>query len=142
MQFNLRLAAGLLRRGQQRLVELAGVQRVAERRGAIGVADDRLAQVEPGLAQAPRRPLGAVECRRPAAREVDGFAGIAGRQRRDQQREAGRALAGVAAQGADQLRVLGGAGGDDEGLAALGVIVVALRVVVVLHLSASFWGGL
>lgn len=107
------------------------MQRVAERRSAVRVADDRLAQVEPRLAQPPRRPLGAVERRRPAAGEVDGLALGAGRQRRDQEREGGGALAGVAAQGTDQLRVLGGAGGDDEGLAAL-------RAVVVLHLSASF----
>jgi len=123
LQFDLRLTARPLRGGQQRLVELARVQGIAERGSAIGVADDRLAQLEPGLAQLPRRPLGDPQRRRPAGGQVDRFAAVAGRQRRDQQRVDGGALASVAPQGADQLWVLGGAGGDDKRLAAIRVVV-------------------
>jgi len=72
LQFQLRLPAGPLRGRQQHLVEVAGVEGVAERRGAVGVADDRLAQIEPGLAQRLSRPLGAAQRLRPAGGEVDG----------------------------------------------------------------------
>jgi hypothetical protein len=122
LQFQLRLATGPLRGRQQHLVEVAGVQRVAERRGAIGVADDRLAEVETRIAQPARRTLGTGQGVRPTGGEVDRVVAIAGRKSRDQQRVGGGMSAGVASQGTDQLRVLGGAGGYDERL--LGVVVV------------------
>jgi hypothetical protein len=129
LQFELRLSTGPLRGRQQQLVEVAGVQRVAERSGAIGVADDRLAQLEAGLAQPPRSALGAGQRIRPAGGEVDRIVTVARRQRRDQQRVGGCPVAGVPSQGTHQLRVLGGAGGDYK------------RLLVFVHLHLSLlWG--
>jgi hypothetical protein len=133
LQFEMSLAgAVLLRRRQQHLVEVAGVDGIAERGGAIGVADDRLAQVEPGLAQAPDGALGPGQRVRPAGREVDVLAPLPRGQRRDQERVGGGPLASVAAQRCEQLRVLGGAGGDDQRL---------LGVLVLLHLGLLRGGG-
>jgi hypothetical protein len=130
LQFELPLAPGRPRGHQQDLGELAGVERVAERRGAVGVADDRLAELEPGPAQRPRRPLGAGERLRPAGGEIDRLLVLAGGQRRDQQRVGDGAATGVAAQLGDQSRVLGGAGGDDQRLPAIALPVAAIALLV------------
>jgi hypothetical protein len=118
----MRLAADPLRGGQQHLVEVTGMKRVAERRGAVGVANDRLAQIDPSCAQRPRRPLGATQRRQPAGGEVDGLV-LARGQRRDQQRVGDGAAASMAPQLGDQSRVLGGAGGNDQRLPVILVLV-------------------
>lgn len=110
------------------------MQRVAERGGAIGIADDRLAQIEPRLAQLSHRPLGALERRRPAGCQVDPHPAVLGRQRGDQQRVGGGTLPGLPPQGADQLRVLCRASGDYERLVLLLVLHLGL-------LSGAFYGA-
>lgn len=102
------------------------MQRVAERGGAIGVADDRLTQVDPRLAQPPRRPLGAVERRRPAGGQVDPRPAVLRWQGRDQQRVGGGVLTRLPPQNTNQLRVLGGTGGDYERLVLLLVLHLGL----------------
>jgi hypothetical protein len=133
LQLKVRLAAGPLRGRQQHLVELARVEDVADRRGAVGIADDRLAQLEPGPAQAGRGALGTAEGIGPAAGEVDRLGGVARGQRRDQQRVGDLAPAGVPAQRGNELRVLVGAGGNDQRL-------LSSVVIVCVHLGL-LWSG-
>jgi hypothetical protein len=127
LQLQVRPGSKPFRAGQQHLVELPRVQGITERSGAIGVADDRLAQLEPGIAQPPRRPRGALERSRPAGRQVDPGATVL-RQRRHQQGEGGRPLPGLTPQSTDQLRVLGGAGGNYQRLVLLLVLHLGLLV--------------
>jgi hypothetical protein len=133
LQFEVRAGDGAIGRGrQQDLVEPPRVRRVADRRGDVGVADDRLAQIDPALAQPPRRPLGPAQRVRPAGREVDRSAAVAGWQRRDQQRESAGTPAGVAPQGGEQLRVLRRARSDHQRLPRF---VERLLVFVDIHLG-------